>query len=276
MTVIVFGGTGSIGSEVVRQLLEQKPLKVVVFANNENELWETQQRFQKHDFIDYVLGDIREYDAVDNVLLGIDYAFNCAALKHVPICEKNPYEAVKTNIEGLYNIIQACKINCVQKLIQMSTDKAVEPICVMGATKFIGEKLCKRENDGVTKISCVRFGNVLGSRGSIVPIIEEKLKNGKVIPLTDIAMERYVITIEDAGRFIINCCVLAEGGETFVPKLVSVKIVNLIRSVAEANGFAYNDYEIDIIGRRSGEKLKEKLIADNEEYEDKGGWYEIK
>lgn len=261
--ICIFGGTGSIGLALVKELLTHYPKEIRIVANNEHELWEAQQELKDYNNISYIFGDIRELDSVDDALEAVDLAFNCAALKHVPFCEDNVIDAVHTNILGLENILRACKLNMVQALIHISTDKAVKPRSVMGATKLIGERLCLSK-DWLTVVSIVRFGNVFGSRGSLIPIIERNLMDGKVIPLTDERMKRYFITIENAAKFILNCMEMMEGGEIFVPQMEELFITDVIDEVIRESGIPPSEVTIQKIGKRPGEKLSEKLMTKEE------------
>lgn len=240
---------------------------ITVFTNNENEYWEAKQKWAKHTNIHYILGDIRDFELVLRASYCADYVFNCAAIKHVSICEDNPEYAYDVNVNGLLNILDAMPTN----FVQVSTDKAVEPTSVMGTTKKLGEKLVLTRG-----YSFVRFGNVLGSRGSIVPIVIDKLKNGRLIPLTHPEMSRYFITLKEAAKFIIDTALYKEMGFGYVPKLKQVKIIDMINEIAKEEGYNIGDYHIEIIGRTPGEKLVEKLISDTEDYTEKGEVYIIK
>ncbi|MHA1641609.1 MAG: SDR family NAD(P)-dependent oxidoreductase, partial [Promethearchaeota archaeon] len=198
--ILVTGGTGSIGSEIVSQLLKFNPKTIRVLSNSENELWETKLKFKDSvRKLRFLLGDVRNFERINRAAQNADYIFNAAAIKHVPISEYNPMEAIDVNIHGLENLIEAAFKNNVKKLIHISTDKAVVPTTVMGATKMLGERLCiSRElakGSYSTEISCVRFGNVLGSRGSIVPLIKEQINNGNSVTLTDDKMRRFFMSI---------------------------------------------------------------------------------
>ena len=272
--ILVFGGTGSIGSEIVNQLLKWSPKTIRIFSNSENELWES--RFKYKDAVDtnlrYLLGDIRNYERVKRAVEGVDYIFNAAAIKHVPFAEYNPLEAINVNIHGIENIIEAAFDYDVEKLIHISTDKAVNPTSVMGATKMLGERICisRASAKGIhsTTISCVRFGNVLGSRGSIIPLIEEQLKNGSEITLTDEKMSRFFMSISEAANLVLKSLIFAKGGEIFVFKMPTVRIKDLLEVLIEeiAPKFGKDPVSIKIktIGSRKGEKLEEDLISKNE------------
>ncbi len=269
-TILVAGGTGSIGSEIVSQILKLNPKTIRILSNSENELWEC--RFKFKDSIDklrFLLGDIRNYERVKRATTDVDYIFNAAAVKHVPFSEYNPMEAINVNIHGLENIIEAAFRNKVKKLTHISTDKAVIPTTVMGATKMLGERLCiSRElakGKYPTTISCVRFGNVLGSRGSIVPLIKQQINNGNTVTLTDEKMKRFFLSIFQAVQLVLKASILAKGGEIFVFKMPTVLIKDLIEIVIEEYapkiGKDPNSIKIKNIGPRLGEKLDEELIS---------------
>lgn len=258
-TVCVFGGTGTIGSLIVDYLRKQKPYSIRVFSNDENSLWESQQKW-KNTNMRYLLGDIRNYERVKVALKGVDYVFNCAAVKHVPFAEFNPLEAVTTNILGLENIINASIEKGVKKLLHISTDKAVEPTTIMGATKFVGERLIQvrwAQNPNLGMV-CVRLGNVWNSRGSIIPLIHECKKQQKPVPLTSIDMTRYFIQPEELVEFVFDAFKKGFMGEIFVPKLKVVRILDILHG---ENGI---DYPFEVIGLRKGEKLTEKLLTEEE------------
>lgn len=278
--ICVFGGTGTIGSLIVDYLLEQHPSVVRVFSNDENSLWDSYRQWGHGLELRYILGDIRDPEKLKKVLKGIDYVFNCAAIKHVPFCEYNPMEAVKTNILGLENIIEACVYNKIKKLLHVSTDKSVKASTVMGSTKFIGERIVQMrwaQNPEIEMV-CVRLGNVWDSRGSIVPLIRECQKQHRAIPLTHIDMTRYFMQPQEVIEFIMKAFQEGGKGEIFIPKLKIVKIMDIIK------GEVGIDYPFEEIGIRRGEKIEEELISEEElrvaeEYEDKwiirSDWKEI-
>ncbi len=268
--ILVCGGTGTIGSEIVSQLLNWNPKTIRILSNSENELWETKIRFNDAaEKIRFLLGDIRNFERVKRAIADVDYVFNAAAIKHVPFSEYNPMEAINVNIHGIENIIEASLIQNVKKLVHISTDKAVIPTTVMGATKMLGERLCISRDfakgSHPTTISCVRFGNVLGSRGSIVPLIENQIKNGNVITLTDEKMKRFFMSIKDAAKLVLKSMILAQGGEIFVLKMPVIRIIDLLEVLIERNAHKYGknptDIKIEKIGTRVGEKLDEDLIS---------------
>lgn len=269
-TIMVFGGTGSIGTEIVTQLLKYNPKTIRIISNTENELWESRMQFYESRYkLRYFLGDIRNLERITRALKGVDYVFNAAAVKHVFISEYNPMEAINVNIHGLENIIEACLNNNVKKLIHISTDKAVNPTTVMGATKMLGERLLiSRElakGTQLTIISCVRFGNVLGSRGSLVPLIKEQLNNGNTVTLTDEKMRRFFLSISKAVELVLRAALNSQGGEIFVLKMPTILIKDLIEIIIEKYcpkiGKKAEDIKIEIIGSGRGEKLNEELIS---------------
>ena len=260
--ICIFGGTGTIGSLIVEYIITQNPSVIRVFCNDENSLYEAQQRwgYGSSNNIRYLLGDIRDIDRCILALKDIDYVFNCAAVKHVDICEFNPSEAYKTNVIGLDNIINASVYRNVKKLLHISTDKAVEPTTLMGATKMISERILQMrwaQNPEVNMI-CVRMGNILDSRGSILPKIREQKAKGLPITITNPEMERFWISQKECVKFIMNAFENGKKGEIWVPKL---KEINLMEFVRKEVG---KDYTIDIIGNRKGEKLREKLLSEYE------------
>ena len=260
--IAVMGGTGTIGSLIVDYLITQNPSVIRVFSNDEDSLWKAQQRWGYGATINmrYLLGDIRSIDRCLLALKGIDYVFNCAAIKHVPIAEYNPSETKKTNIDGLDNIINASVYRNVEKLLHISTDKAVNPTTVMGATKMISERILqiRWSQNPETNMICVRMGNILDSRGSILPKIREQKAKGLPITITNPEMERFWMSQKECVEFIMNAFKNGKNGEIWVPKLREKKLMDIVR---EEVGI---DYPIEIIGNRKGEKLREELLSDHE------------
>ncbi|MHA1723522.1 MAG: SDR family NAD(P)-dependent oxidoreductase [Promethearchaeota archaeon] len=268
--ILVTGGTGSIGSELVNQILLYNPKTIRILSNSEHELWRSQINLKDHiSKLRFLLGDVRNFERIKRAAQNVDYIFNAAAIKHVPLSEYNPMEAISVNIHGLENIIEAAFINNVKKLIHISTDKAINPTTVMGATKMLGERLClSREltkGKYETIISCVRFGNVLGSRGSIIPLIKEQIRNGDEVTLTDERMKRFFMSIHQAVDLVLKSAIIAQGGEIFVLKMPVVWIKDLIEIIIEEYcpqiGKDPKQIKIKTIGPRLGEKLNEELIS---------------
>jgi UDP-N-acetylglucosamine 4,6-dehydratase len=259
--VLVTGGTGSFGKKFVEILLkEYTPAKLIVFSRDEQKQYEMLQAGFNHKNLRYFIGDVRDFQRMRRAFEGVDYVVHAAALKQVPACEYNPMEAVKTNILGSSNVIDAALDANVERVIALSTDKAVNPINLYGATKLAAEKMFVQSNAYAggrkTRFACVRYGNVVGSRGSVVPVFL-KQRNGGVITITDERMTRFWISLEQGVRFVIRCLEEMYGGEVFVPKIPSMKVIDLAKAVAP-------HARIDMIGIRPGEKLHEVLISEDE------------
>lgn len=259
--VLVTGGTGSFGKKFIEILLQEyQPNKVIVFSRDELKQHEMRAAGFDHPNLRYFIGDVRDQPRLRRAFEGVDYVVHTAALKQVPACEYNPMEAIKTNILGSSNVIDAALDAGVKKVLALSTDKAVNPVNLYGATKLAAEKLFVQSNfyagDKVTRLSCTRYGNVVGSRGSVVPVFIKQRNNGS-ITITDERMTRFWISLEQGVRFVISCLEEMRGGEVFVPKIPSMSILDLARVVApEAN--------IALTGIRPGEKLHEVLISEDE------------
>lgn len=269
--VLVTGGSGSIGRKIVEELLNYDVDVIRVFDNNETALFDLEQDLNSSKIRTFV-GDIRDLKRLEKAFKDIDIIFHAAAYKHVPLCEYNPMDAVKTNVGGTQNIIDAALSCDVEKVILISTDKAVNPVNVMGATKLLAERLMISSNaysgrDG-TKFACVRFGNVLNSRGSVIPVFKKQIKNGGPLTITDEGMTRFIMHIHEAAKLILDAGSISEGGEIFILKMPSVKVTTLAEAMIEyyapKYGFNVEDIEIDMIGKRIGEKLHEELMTPDE------------
>lgn len=266
--ILITGGVGSIGSQLVRKLLTFNPKSLIILDNNETGLFDLHQELNSNK-VQILIGDVRDRERLEMVFTGVDVIFHAAALKHVPLCEYNPYEGVKTNIIGTQNVLDAAIQNQVEKVIMISTDKAVNPINTMGASKYIAERLTIAANNHQKNVktifSVVRFGNVLNSRGSIIPIFMHQLGNKLPLTVTDPDMTRFVMTIQDAADLVIKAAILAKGMEVFILKMPVLKIIDLAKIMREyfASRFDYNSDEIpiNIIGKRVGEKLYEELMT---------------
>ncbi len=271
-SILVTGGTGSIGSEIVRNVLQHKPRVVRIFSNDEDGQFKLEQELQNYDNLRFLIGDIRDRERLKRATEDIDFVFHAAALKHVPLCEYNPFEAVKTNVVGTQNVIEAAMDEEIDKLITISTDKAVNPISVMGATKLLEERLTISANyykgDRKTAFSCVRFGNVLDSRGSVIPLFEEQIKKGAPVTITDPNMTRFIMSIPKAVELVFKAAEMAQGGEVFIFKMPAVRVGDLaevmIEKLALVYGYAPKDIVISITGKRPGEKQNEKLMTREE------------
>ena len=255
-TILVTGGTGSFGQRFTEVVLRECDPKVVrVFSRDE--LKQSEMRRHMDDpRLRFLIGDVRDRERLYRAMDGVDIVVHAAALKQVPTAEYNPIEAVKTNIQGTVNVIDAAIDRNVRKALLISTDKAVHPANLYGATKLVAEKLMIQANSYVghhgTRFSCVRYGNVLGSRGSVIPLFLESRKNG-VIQITDRRMTRFIITLEEGVNFVIACLGRMVGGEVFVPRIPSASIMDIAAAAAP-------DARIEVIGIRPGEKLHEELI----------------
>jgi len=259
--ILVTGGTGSFGKKFIEIMLkEYTPAKLIVFSRDEQKQHEMRQMGFLHENLRYFIGDVRDYERLRRAFYGVDFVVHAAALKQVPACEYNPMEAVKTNILGSSNVIDAALDTKVDRVVALSTDKAVNPINLYGATKLAAEKLFVQSNayagGKTTRFSCVRYGNVVGSRGSVVPLFIRQRKEG-VITVTDERMTRFWISLDQGVRFVIRCLEEMHGGEVFVPKIPSMTVSDLARAMAP-------EAEIKFIGIRPGEKLHEVLISEDE------------
>lgn len=271
--ILVIGGTGTIGQALVKKLISAHSPKVVrVFSRDEYKQFEMQQEIRESKNIRFLLGDVRDMERLDKAMRDIDIVFNLAALKHVPSCEYNPFEAVKTNVIGTQNVIECAIKNKVQRVIYSSSDKAVSPTNTMGATKLLAERLVSSADyykGGKTPIfAAVRFGNVINSRGSVTPLwINQMLKN-REISITDPDMTRFMMKVDDAVGLMLKTCEKAKGGEIFVLKMPVVRLGDLAGAVigkyCNEAGLEIKDIRIKIIGLRSGEKMHEELMTEDE------------
>lgn len=260
--IFISGATGSWGQTLTRLLLDEYDVKeIVCFSRGELQQVLMQRKF-KSSKLKFVIGDVRDYESVKFATKGVDYIFHLAALKHVPICEEHPQEAIKTNIIGTTNIVNAAIENGVKKVIDVSTDKAVEPLNLYGMTKAVGEKLIIQANDlsELTKFVCIRGGNVMGSNGSVIPYFIEQIKSGGPITITDLRMTRFFLTLEEAIRLIFKASIDSIGGETFVMNMPAC----YIKDLAEVLMDEYGHVEVLETGGRPGEKLDEMLVSSHD------------
>ncbi|MDD9269947.1 polysaccharide biosynthesis protein [Paenibacillus sp. GCM10023248] len=263
-TLLVTGGTGSWGQELVRKLLLEQPKEIRIFSRNEFAQVRMQRDFQFNPKLKFIIGDIRDLEALDEACRNVDYLFHLAALKHVPVCEDQPDEALKTNVKGTENVIRASIRNRVKKVIDVSTDKAVNPINFYGMTKALGEKLMIRANnlDTSTRFVCIRGGNVLGTNGSVVPFFKNRILQGEDLPLTDKDMTRFFLTLPEAIDLLLSAARAAIGGETFVMKMNACRITDITNVLIER--LSTKRLAIREVGIRPGEKLHEVLISEHE------------
>ncbi|NOX34507.1 MAG: polysaccharide biosynthesis protein [Deltaproteobacteria bacterium] len=271
--ILITGACGTVGSELTKQLLEDhKPLEIVGIDNNESELFFLEQKYLKYGNTKFAIADIRDCEKLTRMMQGIDIVFHTAALKHVILCERNPFEAIQTNILGVKNIINAASACNVERVIFTSTDKAVNPTNVMGTSKLMGERIITAANsnqrDATTIFASTRFGNVLGSRGSVIPIFKEQIKKGGPVTLTDPEMTRFIMSIKDAVQLVIDSAKIALGGFVFITKMPVIRIKDLaqvmIEDLAQVLGHNPEDIDIKIIGTKPGEKLYEELMSQEE------------
>jgi len=273
--VLVTGVCGTVGSEIFQilcQTPEYEPEEIVGIDNSESELFFIDQQYLNDERARFNLADVRDGTKINRVMKGIDIVFHAAALKHVVLCERSPFEAVQSNIHGVQNIITAAIDNHVSKVIFTSSDKAVNPTNVMGTSKLMGERLITAANSNNfvnnTVLASTRFGNVLGSSGSVIPIFQKQIEKGGPVTVTDSKMTRFIMSIEEAARLVIDSASIAKGGEVFITKMPVVRIIDLaevmINELAPEYGYKPEEIEITEIGVKPGEKLYEELMSHEE------------
>jgi UDP-N-acetylglucosamine 4,6-dehydratase/5-epimerase len=268
-TILVTGGCGSIGSEIVKQLLEYGPSSIRVLDNSEEGHFKLKQKINDSR-IRHLIGDIRDRERAVRAMEGADIVFHAAALKHVNLCEYNPFEAVSTNVIGTKNLVDVAIQEKVDCFIGISTDKAVSPINTMGATKLLSEKIITNAPIGKNHVrfGCVRFGNVLNSSGSVIPIFKKQIQDGNEITITDEKMTRFFMDLPDAINLVLKAATQVKGGETFVLKMQAIKIQDLaevlVEELAPKYGKDPKDFKYKIIGARPGEKIDECLLTKEE------------
>lgn len=276
--VLVTGGTGSFGNYLVHRLLSTDVNELRIFSRDEKKQYDMKENYKNDSRLKFFIGDIRDARRIDEVMENVDVLYQAAALKHVPVCEFSPFEAVKTNIVGVENVIQAALKHQVDKVVCLSTDKAVKPVNVMGMTKAIQERLIVSANlsprNRGTIFSVVRYGNVLMSRGSVVPFFRRLLARGEEITITDERMSRFLLTLNDAIDLVMFATINGYGGETFVKKAPSALIPQIARILSEDLD---KDFRYKIIGKYPGEKIHEILITEEEfdRSEDHGQYFTI-
>ena len=269
--ILLSGAAGTVGREIVKQIYSFEPEELRLMDNNETEMFFLMEAYGNKNIFCF-LGDVRDRDKLENLSKDIDIVIHSAAFKHVYLSEYNPFDVVQTNIIGVENIIRAATVCNVKKVLFTSSDKAVNPTNVMGTSKLMGERLITAANavrkDSNTILSSTRFGNVLGSRGSVVPLFMKQIRNGGPVTITDNRMTRFVMTIEEAARLVLQSVLIAKGGEVFVTKMPVVRIPDLaevmIKLLAEKYGYKPSDIETVEIGAKPGEKLYEELMSDQE------------
>ena len=263
--ILITGGTGSLGQALTKRLLQSKVSNIRIFSRNESDQIDMESKFNDKR-LRFLLGDIRDYSRLLRAMESVDIVFHTAALKHVPKIEYNPFEGIKTNILGSQNVIDACLEQNVEKVIAIGTDKAVSPLNTYGATKALMEKLFMSANNYVdrekhrTKFITIRYGNVLGSSGSVIPKFIDLIKKNKAVTITDPKMTRFTITMNEALDFILNATKIGQGSEIFIPKMKAYDMNTLVKTLSELFG----EVKQEIIGIREGEKLHEVLINEDE------------
>jgi UDP-N-acetylglucosamine 4,6-dehydratase len=260
-SILITGGTGSFGKSCARILLDEyDPQRLIIFSRDELKQHEMRIAGFDHSSLRYFIGDVRDVDRLRRAMVGVDVVIHAAALKQVPACEYNPIEAVQTNVNGGKNVIEAALDNRVHRVLAMSTDKAVNPVNLYGATKLVAEKLFVQANayrgGDPIRFSSVRYGNVVGSRGSVIPLFRQQRKSGSVT-ITDPRMTRFWLTLDQGVRFVLNSIETMVGGEVFVPKIASMRMIDLATAMAP-------NCEVQVIGIRPGEKLHEVLLSEDE------------
>ena len=271
--VMVTGACGTVGKELVTQLVSRFDLETLTgIDHNESGLAVLEDQHRSTPKLRFLLADVRDTAAMLRVLRNVDVLFHAAAYKHVHVCERSPLEAIQTNVLGVQNVIQAALENGVQRLVFTSSDKAVNPTSVMGTSKLMGERLITaaaidQHNAGAVFLS-VRFGNVMGSRGSVIPIFRDQIRNGGPLTLTDAGMTRFIMSLADAVRLVIESVVLGQPGEVLITKMAAIKIVDLatvmVREYAPLCGRSVEDIKVKVVGPKPGEKLYEELMNDEE------------
>lgn len=263
-SILVTGGTGSFGRRFCKELLQHHhPKRLIIFSRGEMQQFEMQQdaAFKNNSAVRFFIGDVRDAERLEMAMRGVDIVIHCAALKQVPAAEYNPFECIKTNVHGAENVVTAAIKTNVSKVIALSTDKAVNPVNLYGASKLASDKIFVGANtlSGTNgpRFSVVRYGNVFGSRGSVVPFFKQAIAAGaKELPITDIRMSRFIISLQQSCQFVIDCAKHMRGGEVFIPKIPSVMITDIAKWLAPS-------LPIKIVGIRPGEKLHEALITED-------------
>lgn len=273
-TLLITGGTGSFGNAVLRRFIDSDLSEIRIFSRDEKKQDDMRKKYS-HEKLKFYIGDVRDYHSLVNAVRGVDYIYHAAALKQVPSCEFHPLEAVKTNVLGTENLLEAA-INCgVKRVVCLSTDKAVYPINAMGISKAMMEKVAvaKARSSGSTVINVTRYGNVMASRGSVIPLFTQQIRAGKAITITDPSMTRFMMTLDDAVDLVLYAFEHGQPGEVFVQKAPSATIGTLAKALTDLLGVPA--HPINVIGTRHGEKLYEALLSREEMVaaQDLGGYY---
>ena len=274
--ILIIGGTGTIGKTLIKELLKQNPKVIRILSRDEHKQFEIMryEEFEDYSKLRFLIGDVRDFDRVERAMHEIDIVFNLAAMKHVPSCEYNPDEAIKTNITGMQNVIKASTKNDVEYVLFTSSDKAINPSNTYGATKMLAEKLVQAANfskgSSKTKFVAVRFGNVMGSRGSVIPLFKKQIIDNRAITVTDPSMTRFMMTSTQAVNLLMDVCKKSIGGEVFVLKMPVIKLGDLAEVIVEECKEKYlikEEVSIKEIGLRAGERYYEELMTEVESYD---------
>ena len=261
-TILITGGTGSFGQKATSYLIENyKSVKIIIYSRDEMKQWQMNLKFKENKKLKYIIGDVRDKERLLFALNNVDYCIHAAATKIVPTAEINPSECIKTNVIGAMNVIDACIEKNVKKVVALSTDKACSPVNLYGASKLASDKLFTsssiNDHKSKTKFSVVRYGNVMGSRGSVIPFFLDKLENNEQLPITSKKMTRFMITLEEAVKFVMFSLKDMQGGEIYIKKIPSIKIIDIAKAVKK-------NIKYKIIGIRPGEKIHEQMISEDD------------
>lgn len=270
--ILVIGGTGTIGNGLIKELSKQEPSVIRILSRDEYKQFIMENEIEDKSKLRFLIGDVRDYDRVDRAMDEIDVVFNLAAMKHVPACEYNPSEAIKTNVIGMENVIKAAMNNNVETVVFTSSDKAINPTNSYGATKLLAEKLVQAANyskgKAKTKFVAVRFGNVMGSRGSVIPLFKKQIENFRKITVTDPEMTRFMMTLSQSVKLIMTAGEKSLGGEVFILKMPIIKLQHLaevvVEEISKKTNILLENIDIKTIGFRAGERKFEELMTKEE------------
>ena len=269
--ILISGGTGSIGKGLAKQLIKYNPKEIRIFSNDENSIFEAKENLGGNHIYKFMVGDVRDKDRLNLAIRNVDIVYHTAAMKHIEICEENPFDAVKTNVVGTSNILESSIIEGIEKFVFISTDKATNPTSTLGGSKLLAERLTldagTYSGRGKTKFSIVRFGNVLGSRGSVFQIFQKQIKMKKPLTVTDKNMTRFIMSISDAASMILHVTKILSGGEIYILKMPSIRIEDLAKGMLHVYGSRFPDYRNTSslkITKPRGERFHELLISKEE------------
>ena len=269
--ILITGGTGSIGMGIAKQLVKYNPKEIRIFSNDENSIFEAKENLGGNSIYKFMVGDVRDKDRLNLAIRNVDIVYHTAAMKHIEICEENPFDAVKTNVVGTSNVLESSIIEGIEKFVFISTDKATNPTSTLGGSKLLAERLTldagTYSGRGKTKFSIVRFGNVLGSRGSVFQIFQKQIKMKKPLTVTDKNMTRFIMSISDAASMILHVTKILSGGEIYILKMPSIRIEDLAKGMLHVYGSRFPDYRNTSslkITKPRGERFHELLISKEE------------